>query len=102
MLDGRKINCVLSDMAPNATGIRSLDQDKIMDLCYSVLDFAIKMSSTNASLLVKVWDNGGLHAFEKDLLRYYEYVKHIKPKASRDDSAEKFILAKNFVELKSG
>lgn len=84
-------------MAPNASGIRSLDQDKIMDLCYSVLEFAIKMSSNDACLLVKAWDNGRLSTFEQDLLRYYKQVRFIKPKASRDDSAEKFILAKHFI-----
>lgn len=96
LLDGRKIDCVLSDMAPNATGVRTLDQDLIMDLCYSVLEFAIKMSSENSSLLVKAWSNGGLGGFEKDLLQHYEHVKFIKPKASRGDSSEIFVLAKKF------
>lgn len=84
-------------MAPNATGVRTLDQDKIMDLCYSVLEFAIKMSSASSNLLVKAWSNGALPAFEKELLRHYEHVKFIKPKASRGDSAEIFILAKKFM-----
>lgn len=84
-------------MAPNATGVRCLDQEKIMDLCYGVLEFAVKMSSNDACLLVKAWDNGRLPTFEKDLLRYYSQVRFIKPRASRDDSAEKFILAKHFM-----
>lgn len=96
ILNGRKIDCVLSDMAPNATGVRSLDQDKIMDLCYNVLRFAILMSAENASLLVKIWDNGDVKKFEDIVLRYYKSIKHIKPQASRGDSAEKFILAKDF------
>lgn len=96
MLNGRKIDCVLSDMAPNATGVRCLDQEKIMDLCYSVLQFAIQMSAENASLLVKIWDNGNVKKFEEIVLRYYKSIKHLKPEASRGDSAEKFLLAKNF------
>lgn len=95
-MNGRKIDCVLSDMAPNATGVRSLDQDKIMDLCYSVLRFAVLMSAENASLLVKIWDNGEVKKFEEIALRYYKTIKHIKPEASRGDSAEKFLLAKDF------
>lgn len=101
ILNGRKIDCILSDMAPNATGVRILDQDKIMNLCYSVLKFAITMSSENACLLVKVWDNGDIEKFSKILLKYYTSVKHIKPKASRSDSSEKFLLAKNFIRVQS-
>lgn len=96
LLNGRKVDCVLSDMAPNATGVRCLDQDKIMDLCYSVLQFAIQISAEDASLLVKIWDNGNVKKFEEISLRYYKSIKHIKPEASRSDSAEKFLLAKNF------
>lgn len=101
ILNGRKIDCVLSDMAPNATGVRSLDQDKIMDLCYNVLRFAILMSAENASLLVKIWDNGDIKKFEDIALRYYKSIKHIKPDASRGDSAEKFLLAKDFCGIKN-
>lgn len=96
LLNGRKIDCVLSDMAPNATGVRTLDQDKIMDLVYNVLQFAILMSSENASLLVKIWDNGNVRKFEEIALRYYKSIKQIKPDASRGDSAERFLLAKEF------
>lgn len=87
-------------MAPNATGVRSLDTDKIMSLCYDVLCFAILMSAPNASLLVKVWDNGNVQRFEKDALQYYTSIKHIKPRASRSDSSEKFLLAKGFMGLR--
>lgn len=96
LLNERKVDCVMSDMAPNASGVRSLDQDKIMDLCYNVLRFAIQMSAENANLLVKIWDNGQVKKFEEVALRYYKSMKHIKPDASRGDSAEKFLLAKGF------
>lgn len=83
-------------MAPNATGVRQLDQEKIMDLVYNVLHFAILMSSENASLLVKIWDNGNVKKFEEIALKYYKTIKQIKPEASRGDSAERFLLAKGF------
>lgn len=86
-------------MAPNATGVRSLDQDKIMDLCRDVLRFAIQMSAVDACLLVKVWDNGSVGKFEDLLLNYYNSVKSIKPNASRGDSSEKFLLAKGFIGI---
>ena len=96
ILNGRKANCVLSDMAPNATGVRSMDQDNIMDLAFSVFNFALQVSAPDAILLIKVWDNGDVHKLEKLLSIAYESYKHVKPLASRSDSAEKFILAKGF------
>lgn len=97
LLGERQVDCVISDMAPNATGVRSLDQENIITLCYSVLRFAILMSSSNASLLVKIWDNGEVPTLEKNMQKYYQQVKRIKPRASRSDSAENFILARGFV-----
>lgn len=86
-------------MAPNASGIRCIDQEKIMELCYNVLRFAILMSSENASLLVKIWDNGNVKKFEETALRFYQTVKYVKPEASRSDSAENFLLAKGFLGI---
>lgn len=101
LLNGRKIDCVLSDMAPNATGVRSLDQEIIMDLVYNVLRFAVQMSSENANLLVKIWDNGDVKKFEDVARRYYKSIKRIKPEASRGDSAEMFLLAKEFCGIQN-
>lgn len=100
LLNGRKIDCVLSDMAPNATGIRDLDQDNIVTLCYMVLRFAILMSSPNACLLMKLWDNAEVKKLEEDVLKYYKNVKHLKPKASRSESSERYMLATQFYGLK--
>lgn len=82
-------------MAPNATGVRQLDQENIMVLCNSVLEFALKMSAPKASLLMKIWDNGDAQKFIRRLEGYYEVVRTIKPMSSRNDSTEKFILAKS-------
>lgn len=82
-------------MAPNATGVRQLDQENIMMLCNAVLDFALKLSAPKAHLLVKIWDNGDAPKFIKRLEMHYENVRTIKPVSSREDSAEKFILARN-------
>ena len=99
-LAGRPVNCVLSDMAPNATGIRMLDQENIINLCYAVLRFALIMSAPQANLVVKVWDNADVARLEKDMLRFYEKVKRVKPHSSRSDSAEHFLVARNFKGLK--
>lgn len=86
-------------MAPNATGVRTLDQENITGLCYSVLRFAALMSNEKASLLIKVWDNSEVKTLEANILRFYEKVKVIKPNASRSDSSEKFLYASGFVGL---
>ncbi|XP_058059768.1 rRNA methyltransferase 2, mitochondrial [Anopheles bellator] len=95
-LGERGVDCVLSDMAPNATGIRSLDQENITTLCYSVLRFALLMSAPKASLVMKVWDNGDLPKLERSVSEYYGSVKRAKPRASRGDSSELFIVARQF------
>lgn len=100
ILKDRKVDCVLSDMAPNATGIKALDHENIISLCYSVLRFAVTMSSPGANILVKVWDNGEVPAFEKDMFKFYKSVKFVKPRSSRNDSAEKFVIGKGFLGLK--
>lgn len=101
ILNGRLVNCVLSDMAPNASGVKVLDQENITELCYSVLRFALAMSANGADLVVKIWNNGAVPKLEKDMLKFYEKVKRIKPFSSRSDSAEHFMLARNFKGLDS-
>ncbi|KAH8394518.1 hypothetical protein KR215_002746 [Drosophila sulfurigaster] len=95
-LAGRQVNCVLSDMAPNATGVRMLDQESITNLCHEVLRFALAMSAPQANLVIKIWDNGDVPKLERDILCYYEKLKRVKPRASRGDSSEHFLLAKGF------
>lgn len=96
LLGERKANVVVSDMAPNCSGIRSLDYDNIMELANSVFNFAKDISAENATLLIKVWDNPEVRKLQDCILNYYEICKSVKPQASRTDSAEKFILARGF------
>uniref|UniRef100_A0A0K8VUB2 rRNA methyltransferase 2, mitochondrial n=1 Tax=Bactrocera latifrons TaxID=174628 RepID=A0A0K8VUB2_BACLA len=95
-LADRQVNCVLSDMAPNATGVRMLDQENIMGLSYSVMRFALAISAINAHLVVKLWANGDVSKLENDLGRFYEHVKRVKPESSRSDSAELFLVARQY------
>ncbi|XP_038212165.1 rRNA methyltransferase 2, mitochondrial isoform X2 [Zerene cesonia] len=95
-LGGRQVDIVLSDMAPSATGIRELDKDRILGLCYMAIRFAALVSKIDANLLFKVWDGKEVPILEMDLERFYKSIKILKPKASRSDSSEKFILAKGF------
>ncbi|XP_026324697.1 rRNA methyltransferase 2, mitochondrial [Hyposmocoma kahamanoa] len=95
-LNGKQVDLVLSDMAPSATGIRELDKDRIIALCYMALRFAALVSKKDASLLFKVWDGKEVPVLETDLARFYNTIKIIKPNASRSESSEKYFLAKGF------
>lgn len=95
-LNGKKVDLVLSDMAPSATGIRELDKDRILGLCYMAIRFAALVTKVDGNLLFKVWDGKEVPILEMDLERFYKSTKILKPKASRSDSSEKFILARGF------
>lgn len=99
-LNGSLVDFVMSDMAPNATGVRDIDHDQIINLAYSALKFALQMSKKDASFIAKVWDGAKAPKFEKDIEKFYEKIKIIRPAATRDESTEKFILAKGFKGLK--
>lgn len=88
-------------MAPNATGIREMDADNIVTLCYLVLRLAALVSEVNATLIVKLWQNASTSVVENDLKRFYKRVCIVKPTASRADSSELFLLARMFKGLKS-
>lgn len=96
VLEGRKVDAVLSDMAPNATGIKTMDHDAIVSLAYEFISFALKVNKINGLLLLKLWDGGRLINLEADLKKFYSSVKRVKPPASRSDSSEIFILAQDF------
>ncbi|XP_022128802.2 rRNA methyltransferase 2, mitochondrial [Pieris rapae] len=96
ILDGKPVDLVLSDMAPSATGIRELDKDRILGLCYMAIRFAALVTKVDGNLLFKVWDGKEVPILEMDLERFYKNIKILKPKASRSDSSEKFILARGF------
>ncbi|KAK7789512.1 hypothetical protein R5R35_002834 [Gryllus longicercus] len=98
-LQGQKVDVVLSDMAPNATGLKFMDHEKIIYLAYNVLRFSVQVSVVEGTMLVKIWDGQEADVLRKDIKRYYNNVKIVKPNASRSDSSEKYILARDFKGL---
>ena len=98
-LAGRKPHVVLSDMAPKATGVTHLDNENIIHLCYVTLRFAAQVSEVGATLVVKLWQCGQAKQLETDFSKFYSNVKYVKPNSSRTDSAEIFLLARNFKGL---
>ncbi|XP_066583103.1 rRNA methyltransferase 2, mitochondrial [Prorops nasuta] len=101
LLDNVKADLVMSDMAPNATGTRELDHDNIIKLSYIAVKFAVQNLKLGGTFLTKIWDGGRSAKLEDDLLKFYETVKIIRPEATRDESSEKFILARGFKGLKA-
>ncbi|XP_027029659.1 rRNA methyltransferase 2, mitochondrial [Tachysurus fulvidraco] len=87
---------ILSDMAPNATGLRELDHERLVYMCLSLLELSEKLLRPGGSLLCKYWDGALAHKLREGLNRAFQDVKTVKPKASRKDSAELYFLARTF------
>ncbi|XP_042206959.1 rRNA methyltransferase 2, mitochondrial-like [Homarus americanus] len=99
VLKGRKVNLVLSDMAPNATGTKELDHENIIALAYSALRFAIQHSDLQSTFLCKIWSGFRDRQLITDMEKFYRSVKVVKPPSSRCDSSEIFLLGKKFCGL---
>lgn len=92
VLDGRQIDLVLSDMAPNMTGMGSIDQPASMHLVELVLDFAVTNLSKQGTFLVKVFQGEGFDEFLKAMRDSFKKVVTRKPDASRARSREVYLL----------
>jgi 23S rRNA (uridine2552-2'-O)-methyltransferase len=95
MLGGRA-DVVLSDMAANATGHARTDHLKIMALVEMAAEFAREVLAPGGTFVAKVLQGGTEAALLAALKRDYKTVKHVKPPASRSDSAELYLLATGF------
>jgi 23S rRNA (uridine2552-2'-O)-methyltransferase len=92
-LEGHRVDLVLSDMAPNMTGVEAVDQARAMYLVELARDFADAHLVAGGALLVKMFQGVGSDAFLLDLRRRYAKVQVKKPSASRKRSSEVYILA---------
>ena len=93
---GGAADLVMSDMAANATGHRQTDHLRIMALAAAAAHFAREVLGRGGSFLCKVLQGGTEAALLSELKREFASVKHIKPPASRSDSAELYLLARGF------
>lgn len=96
---GDSVDLVISDMAPNITGIRAIDQPGSMHLAELALDFARSILREGAYFLVKVFEGDGIGEFKQILANEFEKVKVRKPKASRSRSREIYLLAEKYRNL---
>ena len=93
---GGKADVILSDMAANATGHRQTDHLRIMALAEAAVDFAREVLAQGGAFLCKVLQGGTEAVLLAELKRDFATVKHVKPPASRSDSAELYLLARGF------
>jgi len=90
------VDLVISDMAPNISGMKAIDQPRVIHLAELALDLARSVLKPGAYLLVKVFQGEGFEAFRSDLMSSFHLVKSRKPEASRKRSPELYLLATGF------
>ena len=95
-LDDIRADLVISDMAPNMSGVRDIDQPQAMCLAELALEMAKVVLKPGAALLMKVFHGEGLDALQKELKLSFNTVKVRKPKASRARSSEIYLLSAGF------
>ncbi len=91
-LAGRPVDLVLSDMAPNLSGIASSDAARVAHLVELALDFSLKHLRPEGALVVKLFHGSGYSQLVELFKRTFRVVRPIKPKASRDRSSETFLV----------
>ena len=94
LLDGQLVNLVMSDMAPNLSGVKGADSARIQIVCELALDFAISHLKPDGALIVKAFHGSGFSQIVENFKRHFKKVAEYKPKASRNRSSETFLVAR--------
>jgi len=95
-LNGQEVDLVMSDMAPNISGMKAVDQPRTMYLAELVLDFARLHLRLGGAMVTKVFQGEGFDSFVKEARSSFGNVSVRKPKASRPRSREVYMLARNY------
>lgn len=88
----RPVDAVVSDMAPNLSGVETVDAARITDLVELALDFAQQHLKPDGALVVKLFHGSGYSELVQRFRQTFKVVKPLKPKASRDKSSETFLI----------
>jgi 23S rRNA (uridine2552-2'-O)-methyltransferase len=94
LIGGAEVDLVLSDMAPNLSGVDAVDHPRAMYLAELALDFSARMLGPGGTLLMKLFQGAGFDALVKDARARFAEVRLKKPKASRSRSPEVYLLAR--------
>lgn len=98
-LRGSQVDLVISDMAPNMSGMKGIDQPQAMNLAELALDMSRSVLKPGANFLVKVFQGEGFESFRQELRETFRTVKTRKPAASRTKSSEIYLLAGDYFRL---
>lgn len=90
------VDLVISDIAPNLTGVRVTDQARSLHLAELVLEFACQTLKPGGDLLIKLFEGAGTDQYRRELVQRFQRVTIRKPKASRDASREFYVLARSY------
>lgn len=93
LLAGRQVGLVISDMAPNMSGVATADLARALYLAELAMEFAVEQLQPDGHFLVKVFQGAGFEAYLKLMRSHFSKVATRKPKASRDRSSELYLLA---------
>lgn len=99
LIHKQKFDALLSDMAPNLSGLSVVDQSRSMDLVERALSFAQTVLKPGGLFLTKIFQGAEFDVFLKNLCHNFTEVKIIKPNASRARSSETFLLARNYKQI---
>ena len=100
-LKSGRVDLVLSDMAPNVSGVILSDQARQYELCELALDFAVNWLKPDGAFLVKVFQGVGFEDFRAQMRQAFEQVLIRKPDASRDRSSEVYLLGRRPVAARA-
>jgi 23S rRNA (uridine2552-2'-O)-methyltransferase len=92
----QKVNLVMSDLAPNISGTRAIDQPRAMYLAELALDFAREVLAKRGDFVIKLFQGAGIDPFMEEVRKSFGTVKVKKPKASRAGSREVYLVARNY------
>ena len=95
-LKGARADLVLSDIAPNLSGVRASDQARSMYLAELVLAFSDEVLNQGGDILIKLFQGEGTDQYKKELANRFQKVMVRKPQASRDSSREFYVLGKGY------
>jgi 23S rRNA (uridine2552-2'-O)-methyltransferase len=95
-IGGNPVDLVISDMAPNMSGVRTSDQARAMYLCELALDLAGRVLRPGGDFLIKIFHGEGFDLYHKQVREMFDKVQMRKPLSSRDRSREQYMLGRSF------
>ncbi|MBX9763971.1 MAG: 23S rRNA (uridine(2552)-2'-O)-methyltransferase RlmE [Pseudomonadaceae bacterium] len=95
-IGNQPVDLVISDMAPNMSGVRESDQPRAMYLCELALDLSSRVLRPGGDFLIKIFQGEGFDLYHKQVRQMFDKVQMRKPLSSRDRSREQYMLARGF------